>query len=197
MLLALAGLTLFAVVGVEDEPHDRIAVNLLRQLGGEVQDRRAPEFTVTDLNGRAVSLSTFRGEVLLVNFWASWCPPCVEEFPSMIALSEALDGRPFRMLTLTQDEDSAELLAFAGRLGIPTERVLVLQDPEGRVAQHYGTELLPETYLVDANGWLVARFQGDRDWSSREAQQLIERLIRHAWRKGEPAPPSRAISLEG
>lgn len=178
------------VAAVPDEPYDRVVGMLVRSLDGDVQDRPAPAFTASDLAGRPVSLDAFRGEVLFINFWATWCPPCVEEFPSMMALADAMRGRPFRMIALTQDSDADALMGFLNALDLPDDRVIILQDPDGEIARSWGTLLLPETYVVDPTGRLVARFQGERDWSQPEAQQLAERLVRHPWRHGMSAPAS-------
>jgi thiol-disulfide isomerase/thioredoxin len=202
--VVLASLVLAAVVAgvavVADEPYDRVVGNLIQQLDGDLQDRPAPPFQVSDLNGNPVSLSAFRGEVVFLNFWASWCPPCLEEFPSMLSLATAMRERPFRMIALTQDEDPEALMAFLRTLDLPDDRILILQDPEGRVAHAYGTRLLPESYVIDPRGMIVARFAGERDWSRPEAQQLAERLVRHPWRVGlgdlPPASSAPAIVLE-
>jgi cytochrome c biogenesis protein CcmG, thiol:disulfide interchange protein DsbE len=202
--VVLASLVLAAVVAgvatVVDEPYDRVVGNLIQQLDGDLQDRPAPSFQVSDLNGNPVSLSAFRGEVVFLNFWASWCPPCLEEFPSMLALATAMRDRPFRMIALTQDEDPEAMLAFLRTLDLPDDRILIAQDPEGQVAHAYGTRLLPESYIIDPRGMIVARFAGERDWSRPEAQQLTERLVRHPWRVGlgdiAPAASAPSIVLE-
>lgn len=188
LVLLTFGAVAAGVAAVPDEPYDRVVGMLVRSLDGDIQDRPAPAFTASDLAGRPVSLEAFRGEVVLLNFWASWCPPCVEEFPSMLELADAMEGRSFRLVALTQDAEPEPMLEFLRALGLPDDRIVILQDPDGTIAKAYGTLLLPETYIIDPGGRIVARFQGERDWTQPEARQLSERLMRHSWRVGVPAP---------
>ena len=100
----------------------------------------------------------------------------------MLALANRLAGDDFVMVAVTQDQDADTLVAFLRDAGFFGSDVLILQDPDGTLTQAYGTELLPETYIIDRAGTLVARFMGPRDWSSEPAQRLISRLLRHPWK---------------
>ncbi|MFT4703456.1 MAG: cytochrome c biogenesis protein CcmG/thiol:disulfide interchange protein DsbE [Bradymonadia bacterium] len=171
-----------ALLAGTDEPYDRVATMHMRATGAELQDRPAIPFTLSDLDGRPVSLSDFAGDVVFLNFWASWCPPCVEEFPAMITLTEQIGDRPFTMIAVTQDEDPEALAAFLRQVNLPNGRIVLLQDPTGELAQQYGTVRLPETYIIDPRGLVVARYQGARNWLDLPHRQLLERLMRHPWR---------------
>ena len=101
----------------------------------------------------------------------------------MLALAEGLTGQEFRMVAVTQDQDPEVLIRFLREAGFLGSDVLVLQDPDGELARAYGTELLPESYVIDRAGTVVARFMGPRDWSSEPAQRLLQRLLRHPWKR--------------
>jgi peroxiredoxin len=148
----------------------------------------APDFSLKDLRGQAVALADFKGKVLVLNFWATWCPPCREEMPSMLQLGRDLAARhpgKFRMVAVSVDDGWPEVLQFfAGRLpgGID-----VLRDPEQTVTREYyclarggcpDSFKFPETYVVDASGNLVSYVVGPRDWNDPAARSFLERLIR-------------------
>jgi len=172
----------WGVVLVPDDPYDPVTTAQIRELRGTLVDEAARDFQLSDLDGQPHSLSDLRGRVVFLNFWATWCPPCVEEMPSMLALANRLAGDDFVMVAVTQDQDADTLVAFLRDAGFFGSDVLILQDPDGTLTQAYGTELLPETYIIDRAGTLVARFMGPRDWSSEPAQRLISRLLRHPWK---------------
>jgi hypothetical protein len=100
----------------------------------------------------------------------------------MLALANRLTGDDFVMVAVTQDQDPEVLIGFLRDAGFFGSDVLILQDPDGILTRAYGTELLPETYIIDQSGTLVARFMGPRDWGSEAAQRLIQRLLRHPWK---------------
>lgn len=135
----------------------------------------APDFELLDLEGNAVRLSDFRGGAVLVNFWATWCPPCREEMPSLSALHASFSGNPaFSALTvLYQDspETAKDYLEKNGYL-IP-----VLVDPKGSVAESYGLTGVPETFLIDGDGVLRKKIIGPFRFNSPEAIRLYEALI--------------------
>lgn len=167
----------WAVVYLHPAPIDRVVVDQVTQLNGAIVDRPATPFTLTDLEGRQHSLESLEGSVIFLNFWATWCPPCVEEMPSMRTLSERFRGRPFRMVAVTQDDDMDALVAFLTAAGFTGDEALILRDPDGALARAYGTRLLPETYVIDREGTVVARFMGARDWLSEPSLRLFERLM--------------------
>ncbi len=131
----------------------------------EIEPRHSPArpFTLEDLDGKARSLSDFRGKVVLLNFWATWCPPCREEMPSMKRLAQALSDRPdFALVAAAEDDDpSAVARFFAGQ----PPAFPVLLDRGGRVGGTYGTSKYPESYVIDREGNVIAKVVGPRDWS--------------------------------
>jgi peroxiredoxin len=135
----------------------------------------APDFSVTDLRWQATRLSAFRGKVVLLNLWATWCEPCREEMPSMQRLYERLRGRDFQLLAVSQDEDgkqAVEPFVRAMKIGFP-----VLIDPEHQVGDRYGVTGYPETFLIDRNGRVVEHVIGPRDWMAPEWLGRLETLI--------------------
>jgi peroxiredoxin len=136
---------------------------------------RAPEFRLTSLDGRSVALSDERGKVVLVHFWATWCPPCVEEMPAIERLYRAFIGKDFDVLAVSVDEGGAQAVgAFMKDNGLSLP---VLLNPDRSVASLYGTFKFPETYVIDREG--VVRFKaiGARDWSHPENMRAIQAMI--------------------
>jgi peroxiredoxin len=135
----------------------------------------APEFTLPDPQGRPVRLGDLRGRWVLLNFWATWCPPCVQEMPSLERLSRAMAERPFTVLAISLDvEGAAKVKPFAAHLGLTFPIVL---DREGRVADRYGASDLPATFILDPAGQVVLAAKGARDWASPEILAYLQELI--------------------
>ena len=124
-----------------------------------------PTFTLTGLDGSAVDLARYRGKFVLLNFWATWCPPCVKEMPSMERLADRLQGKPFAVLAVSLDKDgAATVAAFVERLEVTFAIAL---DPQAKVATAYGANELPTTFLLDPRGQVIAAAKGERDWASQ------------------------------
>ena len=138
---------------------------------------RAPiEAAFFDADGREMTLGEFRGKVVLVNFWATWCPPCRAEMPSIDRLAAALEGEPAAIVALSTDfGDASKPLAFFEEIGV--ERLAVYHDRTKAAAREAAVLGLPVTLLLDPEGREVARLVGDAHWDSPEAIQLMRRLI--------------------
>ena len=136
---------------------------------------RAPDFKLPALGGSSVRLSDYRGQVVFLNIWASWCPPCREEMPSMEALSKRLKDRPFKMLAVSIDQGGEEVVGpFVGRLGLTMP---VLLDPERKTYKLYGLTGVPETFLIDKNGAVIQRIIGPQTWTSPQWLEYFDRII--------------------
>jgi len=133
--------------------------------------------SLPDLTGGQHSLDELRGKVLLVNFWASWCPPCVEEMPSIQRLADALQGKPFAALAVNVGESALRVKAMVKRVGL---RLPVLLDRDSATFQAWEASVLPTTYLLDAAG--VPRYvgRGPLEWDSAEVRGLVDRLLHEA-----------------
>lgn len=137
-------------------------------------DRPAPDFTLVDTAGKTWSLAELKGRVVFVNFWASWCQPCLAEMPSMQELNAFLPDDKFTMLSvLFNDAPSlAENTAERFSLTFP-----ILIDPENKASRAYGLTGVPETYIIDKQGMLRKKFIGPVDWNSEEARQMLLHYI--------------------
>ena len=141
--------------------------------------RKAPDFRLLDVaTGDSVSLrSLAKGEVALINIWATWCEPCKEEMPAMQRTYADLASRGFRILAVSIDNgDGDEVREFAQKLGITFD---VLQDRSGSIQQLYQTTGVPESFLLDRDGTIVKRVIGAHDWASGANRKLIERYLDH------------------
>jgi peroxiredoxin len=132
----------------------------------------AKEFSVQD-SDRKVSLNQFRGQVVVLNFWATWCPPCVEELPSLMNLQDRLQERGVTVLGVSIDVDGDAYHRF---LKLHNINFLTVRDPEQKVAGMYGTTGWPETYIIDRQGVLRRKFVGPVDWNSPEVIGFLNRL---------------------
>src|SRR5664279_786995 len=114
----------------------------------------APNVSVISLaNGSTLNLSDLKGKVVLLNFWATWCPPCREEIPSMVGLNQAMQGKAFQMLAVSVDEGGkAAVEAFFKKGGVVLPALL---DTEGKVSRLYATTGVPETFVIDGKGVIV------------------------------------------
>ena len=135
---------------------------------------KAPDFDLTDDNGQGVSLSDFHGKYVLLNFWATWCPPCVEEMPSLSVLHERLKDLGLIVLGVSVDESQEEYERFLkrSRLTFPTVR-----DPERSVSSRYGTVKYPETYLIDPEGVVIRKYINWQDWNRPDIVNYLSSLL--------------------
>jgi cytochrome c biogenesis protein CcmG/thiol:disulfide interchange protein DsbE len=133
-------------------------------------NKAAPEFALSD-GVHSVDLAKLRGHVVLVNLWASWCAPCVDELPSLLALQHAMPD--VVVVAISMDQDDAAYKAFLARNHVD---LLTVRDPDGRIEQLYGTAQIPETYVVDKNGVLQRKFVSEQNWMSPEIQQYLKKL---------------------
>jgi peroxiredoxin len=141
----------------------------------EVKDHpAAPDFTLPGADGRKVSLKDFRGKVVFLNFWATWCESCRDEMPSMERLYQEFKGKGLEIVAVNVKEKPQNALAFAKQLKLTYP---LLMDTEGEVGLLYGAFGLPATYLIDRNGVVLARMWGSTDWYSPGARTLIQSLL--------------------
>jgi cytochrome c biogenesis protein CcmG/thiol:disulfide interchange protein DsbE len=132
----------------------------------------AKEFSVQD-SDRKVSLDQFRGQIVVLNFWATWCPPCLEELPSLMTMQERMRGRGVVVVGVSIDVDQDAYHRFLKQQGI---NFLTVRDPQQKVAGLYGTTGWPETYIIDRQGVLRRKFVGAVDWNEPEIVQFLSRL---------------------
>lgn len=132
----------------------------------------AKDFSLQD-SDRKVNLNQFRGQVLVLNFWATWCPPCVEELPSLMNMQDRLRGRGVVVLGVSIDVDQGAYHRFLKERNV---NFLTVLDPQQKVAGMYGTSGWPETYIIDRQGVMRRKFIGAVDWNSPEVVQFLSKL---------------------
>ncbi len=130
----------------------------------------APDFTVTD-STRTVHLASLRGHIVVLNFWATWCPPCVEELPSLLAMQQRMPG--VIVLAVSLDEDPALYHQFLLDNHVD---LLTVRDAAQKSNALYGTFRFPETYVIDRNGILRRKFIGPQIWTSPEILTYLRQL---------------------
>ncbi|MGH7833121.1 MAG: peroxiredoxin family protein [Candidatus Binatia bacterium] len=141
----------------------------------EVKDHpAAPEFALPNPDGKKLSLNDFRGKVVFLNFWASWCVPCREEMPAMERLYQEFKGKGLEILAVNVKDTRKDALAFVKELKLSYP---ILLDPEGQVGLLYGAWGLPATYLIDEKGMVLARLWGPAEWYGPEARNLIKTIL--------------------
>lgn len=134
----------------------------------------APDFDTVDLDGKVWSLSKLRGQVVFVNFWATWCPPCREEMPSMQKLNEMMPPEKFKMLALFNNDQKKVVKNFISQLGVTMP---VLSDEFNVIGPRYGLTGLPETFIVDKQGVIREKFIGPAKWDSPEYVNMLMKYI--------------------
>jgi thiol-disulfide isomerase/thioredoxin len=137
------------------------------------EDLEAVDFSLKDLSGRETDLRTFRGKVVFLNFWATWCGPCRAEVPSMEQLYAELAEEGFAIVAVNSQEPPEQVSAFVEEWGMSFP---VLLDLTGRVGAAYGVRAIPTTYIIDPQGAIRGRMVGTRDWYSPEIISMIREL---------------------
>jgi thiol-disulfide isomerase/thioredoxin len=133
-----------------------------------------PRLGLEDLQGRMHRLADYRGKVVLVNFWATWCAPCREEMPSLERLRQALEGRPFVVLAVNVGEGARVAGDFMAGM---SHGYTVLLDRDGRTTKSWGARILPASFVLGPDGSERFRHFGALDWSGPQARQRIESLL--------------------
>jgi len=174
-LLVLVSLMVLVGCDQEQPPPSKVAQTATAPASGVELGARAPDFTLTNLQGEQVKLSQFRGQVVLVNFWATWCPPCREEMPSMESLHRRFKDQGLVLLALNVDEDGAP--AVNDFLKGKDYTFPILLDTGAEVQDLYRVFRFPETFVIDRNGNIVDRVIGGRDWMSDVMVKRINFLL--------------------
>lgn len=136
---------------------------------------KAPEFTLKDQNGRRVNLSDYQGKAVFLNFWATWCPPCIDEMPAMETLNEKFRDRKFQMLAVSVDVNWNAIQDFYKQYGL---NIPTLLDPGRQVSSRYKVFKFPETYIIDRNGIIIHKKVGPERWADPQVLAWMDRLVR-------------------
>lgn len=160
--IAICALTVALVFAIYSGIHQRVVI------AGE----SAPNFTLTADNGRTVSLNNFGGKVLLLNFWASWCPPCVEETPSLSELAKEFAPKGLVVLAVSVDEKENAYRAFLQHF-----RPDFMTVRDSKVHEEYGTFIYPESYIIGSDGRVLRKIAEGANWTDPQMTQYIASLL--------------------
>lgn len=167
----MISILLISVTGYAGSVQDQ-----LLELGISVVDRKVKsiDFELTDINGNLKRLSSYRGKLVFLNFWATWCGPCRIEMPSMQRLYNELNKDGFEIIAVDLMEDKKVVKKFLdqNKLTFP-----VLLDKNGQVGTLYGVRSIPTTYLIDKNGYIIARQVGAREWDTQEIKSIFREIL--------------------
>ena len=133
-----------------------------------------PALVLEDVQGRTHRLSEYRGKVVLLNFWATWCTPCREEMPSMASLEDSLRGRPFAVLAVNVGEGASAARGFGEKMAL---RFPLLLDRDMKTTRAWGARVLPASYVIGPDGSVAYSYLGAIDWNAPEVRKAIERLM--------------------
>jgi cytochrome c biogenesis protein CcmG, thiol:disulfide interchange protein DsbE len=132
----------------------------------------APDFTVQDADHK-ITLSQFRGQVVVLNFWATYCVPCVEEVPSLVEMQRRMKSKGVEVVAVSVDEDETAYRQFVKDHNVA---LLTVRDPRWSSASLYGTAKIPETYVIDRNGVMRRKFIGAIDWTEPDITEFLSKL---------------------
>jgi cytochrome c biogenesis protein CcmG/thiol:disulfide interchange protein DsbE len=135
---------------------------------------KAPNFSVTADNGRTVSARDFGGKLLLVNFWATWCPPCIDEIPGLNEMARQLGSKGLVIVAISQDKDESAYKQFLEKNPLA---FLTVRDPSQDIQLSYGTIQIPESYLIDRNGRVIEKYISSQAWASPKMIEHVQSLL--------------------
>ena len=140
---------------------------------------KTPRNFALDISGKPMHLSDLRGKVVVLNFWASWCPPCVDEAPSLNRLQKYIEPRNALVLGVAADEDPFAFSKFLVDQGVtfPTYRDPRTKEHSSPIALSYGTSMIPETYIIDRHGKIVRKVIGPQQWDSPEMRAYLDSVL--------------------
>jgi len=138
-------------------------------------NRQAPAFALKDINGNTVSLSSYKGRVVLLNFWATWCPSCREEMPSLNKLSQKLKNMNFSIIEVSADRSVSDVKDYLKKH--PSDCTVVVDDSLSVSRSLYKVFVLPTSFLIDKKGIVVKKYYGGEDWTDPEVVGEIESLL--------------------
>lgn len=168
LLVLIASVVL--IIFLRDERDSTLETTRSIQPGVE-----SPDFTFSDLNGVKVSLAAYRGKVVMVNIWATWCPPCRQEMPSMQRLYEKFKGENFEILAVSIDSEGREAVApFMRKMNLTFPALL---DPGETIRPLYGITGVPESFIIDKKGIVVEKIIGPANWATPEVFLFFKDLI--------------------
>ena len=135
----------------------------------------APDFSFAATDGRKADLAQFKGKLVILHFWATWCPPCIEEFPKLVEVSKDME-QDVVLLAVSSDKSRREIERFMGKFDL-SQNAYIIQDSDRAITHDlYQTFTYPETILIDRDGKMVRKIAGDADWTSPEMRSILQDL---------------------
>lgn len=149
---------------------------LLNAAGIQELKQEAPDFTIVDIDGKKTNLKDYRGKVVMIHIWATWCKPCKDEFPLFENVYRKFKDKDFVFLPIAIDQNASreEAASLAKKLGASFSIYLAR---EGNITDRYWTWGVPVTYFIDKKGWIAGRAIGPRDWGSNSVINLIDAML--------------------
>ena len=152
------------------------------------QPKPAPALSFTDMDGKELSLADFKGKLVVINLWATWCAPCVKEMPSLNRMNAKLRDKGLALLSISQDRGGAKVVApFLEKLALKSLPVYL--DPRGGVQRALGVRGLPTTVVIDGQGRELGRYEGDATWDGPDALALLNHFLRTTGVGADKPPP--------
>jgi peroxiredoxin len=190
LFVAAAAVVVYSFVNVarEGETRRQCSATCLMRPDYAGADRRAPDFTLKGMKGENVTLSSYRGKVVVLNFWTKTCGPCLEEMPELVDLTKILKSRDDVVVLAVSTDEGPDAVRDTLKSVLREENppFTVLFDPETDVVRgKFGTHLFPETWIVDKRGVIRARFDGPRRWSDPTFVELVDQLRQNGYCKVE------------
>ena len=136
-----------------------------------------PSFTAAALDGGTFKSSEITGKVMIVNFWASWCNPCVTEYPSLLKLVQNYKGQVI-LLAISMDDEKKDIDNFLKAFGFDKDSVRILRDPDKKISDLFGVQKLPESFLFGRDGKLIRKIVGVEDWYNPNSLAYFDSLIK-------------------
>ncbi len=148
-------------------------------MSGGLEGKMAPDFELSNAAGQKVTLAQYRGKVVFLNFWATWCEPCKEEMPSMERLYQKMKGRPFEILAVSLDTKAESVVpAFFEKTKISLSFPILTGQGQEIAKQKYQTTGVPESFIIDADGKVIKHVIGSYEWDSAQIMDYFETLIK-------------------
>jgi len=169
LILVLLVRLVLAAEGGEGDLFSKMRINPIKG------DKKAPDFSLKDLTGKKVEIKDYKGKIIFLNFWATWCVPCKEEMPSLEVLHERFKGEKFVLLTVSVNYEGLKVVH--GFLDKHSYTFPVLLDPNGETLDLFEVKGIPTTFIIDKKGRVIGKALGPRDWRSPEVFSLVNLLV--------------------
>ena len=142
----------------------------------EMKESGLPKLDLIDIHNKPVSLEQYKGQVVIINFWASWCGPCVDEFPSLLQLINHFNSKVV-IIAVSADKTKEDIQTFLKAFSVKSPYMRVVWDKDQDLAREFGTEILPESYIINKKGKLIRKIVGVDEWFTPSAKIFFKALI--------------------